>query len=144
MTPEVRELDPADASALARCFAVFAVLRPHLDEAAFVDGVRAQAREGYRVIYVEDGGEVAAAAGWRVARFLAWGKVLYIDDLIAHPDRRRAGLASALLDWLFARARSLGCEAVHLDSGYARNDAHRLYLNKGFTLSSHHFAAKLC
>ena len=140
----IRELDASDEAALRRCFPVFAVLRPHLDEAAFLAGVRAQTREGYRIAYVEQDGAVAAAAGWRVARFLAWGKVVYVDDLIAHPDRRRSGFGGALLDWLFARARELGCEAVHLDSGYQRNDAHRLYLNKGFVLSSHHFAAKLC
>ena len=140
----IRELDPRDDAALARCFEVFSVLRPHLDLAAFATGVRAQTAEGYRVHYVEQDGAVAAAAGWRVARFLAWGRVVYIDDLVAHPERRRAWHGGALLDFLFARARELGCDAVHLDSGYQRNDAHRLYLNKGFVLSSHHFAARLC
>ena len=140
----IRALDPADDATLARCFELFAVLRPHLDLARFLASVREQAREGYRVIYAETDGEIAAAAGFRVGRFLAWGKVLYIDDLIAHPERRRRGAGGALLDWLFAHARELGCDAVHLDSGYQRNHAHRLYLNKGFVLSSHHFAAPLC
>jgi GNAT superfamily N-acetyltransferase len=140
----IRELDPRDDAALARCFEVFSLLRPHLDLAAFSAGVRAQTGEGYPVHYVERDGRVAAAAGWRVARFLAWGKVLYVDDLIAHPERRREGHGGALLDWLFVRARELGCDAVHLDSGHQRHDAHRLYLNKGFVLSSHHFAAPLC
>ena len=140
----IRELDTSDAAALARAFPLFAVLRPQLDAAQFAASVREQAPEGSRIAVVEREGELVAAAGWRVARFLAWGRVLYVDDLIAHPERRRTGAGGALLDWLFARARELGCDAVHLDSGYQRNDAHRLYLNKGFVLSSHHFAAKLC
>ncbi len=39
--------------------------------------------------------------------------------------------------------REQGCNAVHLDSGYQRHAAYRLYLNKGFVLSSHHLALKL-
>ena len=36
-----------------------------------------------------------------------------------------------------------GYDAVTLDSGYQRLAAHRLYLNKGFNLSSHHFSKQI-
>ena len=78
-----------------------------------------------------------------MANFLAWGKVLYIDDLVTEPLQKRQGLGGALLDWLVVEANKLGCDAVHLDTGYARHDAHRLYLNKGFVMSSHHMSKKL-
>ena len=53
------------------------------------------------------------------------------------------GYGGALLDWLINHAKEGACDAVHLDTGYARHAAHRLYLNKGFRLNSHHMALEL-
>jgi GNAT superfamily N-acetyltransferase len=69
--------------------------------------------------------------------------VLYVDDLVTAAAHRRAGHGGALLDWLIARARELGCAQCHLDSGVVRHDAHRLYLGRKLTITSHHFALKL-
>lgn len=140
MPHAIQTLDLADDGALERAFVVFTHLRPHLGLATFVRRVRAEAEEGYRIVYVEQAGEIASAAGYRIATFLAWGRVLYIDDLITHPNRKRLGGGGALLDWLLAEAQRLGCDEVHLDTGYARHDAHRLYLNKGFKMTSHHMS----
>ena len=49
----------------------------------------------------------------------------------------------SLLDFVFDLARQSGCGCVTLDSGPARHDAHRLYLNKGFRISSIHFTMEL-
>jgi len=143
MSHPITILDMSDAEAVRRCFAVFKALRPHLDEAEYARRVAVQAQEGYRIACIERDGRVDAAAGYRLAHFLAWGRVIYIDDLITLPGRTREGLGGSLLDFLIATARELDCDAVHLDSGHARHDAHRLYLNKGFRLSSHHFALAL-
>lgn len=99
--------------------------------------------EGYRIAFIEDAEQIVVVAGFRVATFLAWGRVLYIDDLATHPQRKRAGFGGALLDWLIAEGQRLQCVAVHLDTGHQRHDAHRLYLNKGFVLSSHHMSLNL-
>ena len=140
MDDSVKFLDINNEHEIVRSFWVFTYLRPHLDEATFVARVRAQSLEGYRVIYMERDGQIAAAAGYRIATFLAWGKVLYIDDLITHPEKKRLGLGGALLDWLLQEGQRLSCDEVHLDTGFARHDAHRLYLNKGFKLSCHHMS----
>ena len=44
---------------------------------------------------------------------------------------------------VIAHARDQGCAGVHLDTGYARHDAHRLYLRKGFRFDCHHLALDL-
>ena len=69
------------------------------------------------------------------------GKTLYIDDLSTLPGARGKGYASTLLDFVIEQARQHGCQCVSLDSGQnpARYDAHRLYLKKGFNITSHHF-----
>lgn len=143
MNHAVKLLDPEESQALTKCFGVFKFLRPHLDEVSFIERVRTQTREGYKIAYIEQENEIVAAAGYRVATFLAWGRVLYIDDLVTRPEKKRLGLAGALLDWLLEQGRQLGCDEVHLDTGFQRHDAHRLYLNKGFVLTCHHMSAKL-
>jgi GNAT superfamily N-acetyltransferase len=125
------------------CFAVFSALRPHLKQSDLLPQVRRQQKESYQILAVEHEGAVKSVAGFRFAEFLAWGRVLYIDDLATLPGETGRGYAGALLDWLINHAKERGCDAVHLDTGYARHAAHRLYLNKGFRLNSHHMALEL-
>lgn len=137
--------EPADSSAALRaCYPVIRELRPHLTEEAFVaQAQRQRERHGYRLVYLEDEGKVVAAAGYRIAEFLAWGKALYIDDLATLSTARKRGHAGCLLDWLIAQARAEGCDQLHLDSGVQRHDAHRLYLGRRLRITSHHFAIEL-
>jgi GNAT superfamily N-acetyltransferase len=124
-------------------------LRPDQgSEADFVRRVNELQRpEGYRLVAAfVDGQPVAvAAAGFRTGRFLAWGHVLYVDDLSTRTDYRRQGHSTALLDWLLEEARRLGCQELHLDSGTGadRADAHRLYFNQGMRITAYHFQVKL-
>lgn len=126
------------------CFAAMHELRPHLEENAFVAQVlRQQKNHGYELVFIPGREHAVAAAGYRVAEFLAWGKTFYVDDLITLSSERRQGYAGQLMDWLIARAGELGCTQFHLDSGMQRHDAHRLYLNKKLQITSHHFAKVL-
>jgi GNAT superfamily N-acetyltransferase len=123
------------------CYEVMRQLRPHLlEEEAFVVQVIRQLAEGYHLAYCQDGGKVKALAGFRFLEFLAWGKVLYIDDLITDRDTRKTGHGKRLLKWLIEQAKETKCDQVHLDSGPQRHDGHRLYLNQGFKIIGHHFA----
>lgn len=127
-------------SQIESCFEAFSVLRPHLKRDQFLAQVRRQEAQGYQLLALEDDEFVKSAAGFRLAEFLAWGRVLYIDDLTTLPDARGRGFAGMLLDWISAHAEQHGCGAVHLDTGYTRHAAHRVYLSKGFELSCHHLA----
>ncbi|MBS1936158.1 MAG: GNAT family N-acetyltransferase, partial [Bacteroidetes bacterium] len=80
------------------------------------------------------------ATGFRYLQFLYNGKHIYIDDLATLPSSRGKGYAGELLDYVINLAKEKGYKCVTLDSGYQRFDAHRLYLNKGFTLNCHHFS----
>ncbi len=118
-------------------------------EADFVRLVdEVQRPQGYRLVGSfdqNDGSPAAAVAGFRVGHSLAWGGFLYVDDLSTSPDARRRGHAGLLTDWLLEEAGRLGCDSLHLDSGVGleRADAHRLYLNHGLRIVSHHFATDL-
>lgn len=125
------------------CFPVFSVLRPHIAKDDFLAQIRRQYAQSYQILALRHNGTVKSAAGFRFAEFLAWGKILYIDDLATLPGEMGKGFGGCLLDWLINHARSSQCRAVHLDTGYTRHAAHRLYLRKGFLLKSHHLSLEL-
>jgi len=122
------------------CYNVMHQLRPHFtSEEAFANQVERQMSQGYRLAYLEDEGHVKAVTGFKYLEFLAWGKVIYIDDLVSDAATRGKGYGSALLKWVISEAKKADCDQVHLDSGHHRYDAHRFYLNHGFKITNHHF-----
>lgn len=128
---------------VARCYPVIAELRPHLGAAEFAARVRKQQATGFQLAYLEESGEVRAVAGFRYLETLAWGKILYVDDLVATQAQRSRGHGGKLFDWLVAQAKQNNCDALHLDSGVQRFGAHRFYLARRMDIIAHHFALKL-
>jgi GNAT superfamily N-acetyltransferase len=125
------------------CYSVMAELRPHVLPDEFLVRVKKQAEiAGYKLAYLMDG-EVKAVAGFRISECLAWGKFLYVDDLVSKSDGRSKGFGGALFDWLVEYAKEENCEQFHLDSGVQRFAAHRFYLNKRMIIEAHHFGLKL-
>ena len=126
-----------------KCWEVLKALRPHLDEGRFASLIAEMITEGYQLTFVEEQGKAVSAIGFRYLQFLYNGKHFYIDDLSTLPESRGKGYAGKLVDYVIELAKQKGYDYVTLDSGYQRFDAHKLYLNKGFILASHHFQKKL-
>jgi GNAT superfamily N-acetyltransferase len=125
------------------CYAVMAELRPHVSVEDFLPRVRRQMETaGYKLAYLSDG-EVKAVGGFRVSECLAWGKFMYVDDLVSKEGERSKGYGGQLFDWLVEYARGEGCDQFHLDSGVQRFAAHRFYLTKRMSIEAHHFGLKL-
>jgi len=125
------------------CYPVMRQLRPHIGRDDFLDRVRRTEKSGFRLVCLRVGGEPVAVAGIRTGENLAWGRFLYIDDLVTSSEHRSQGYGAALLRWIRAYARSQGCEQLHLDSGMQRVDAHRFYEREGLPVSGLHFAERL-
>jgi len=130
---------------MLKCYDVLHALRPHLAAEKIVTILTSFMERGYHLIFMEENGKAVCASGYRFTEHLLWGKAIYIDDLSTLPTARGKGYANALLQHIFEVARQNNCNEVHLDSGCGANrfDAHRLYLNAGFNITSHHFAYKL-
>ena len=140
MQPRIARTD----AEIEACFDVMRELRTHLHQKEeFLARVRAQQRNGYQLAYLEEGGRPVAVAGFRISENLAWGRFLYVDDLVTASTHRSRGFGGALLRWLHEYARSQGCQQLHLDSGVQRADAHRFYQREGMVLSSYHFRSVL-
>jgi GNAT superfamily N-acetyltransferase len=56
-----------------------------------------------------------------------------IENVITHPDFRRQGLATQVLEHAIDTARQAGCYKVMLLSGASRKEAHALYEKAGFS-----------
>jgi GNAT superfamily N-acetyltransferase len=134
-----------DNASIQKCYEAMHALRPNLKKETIEEIISGMMNRGYHLIFIEEDNKAAAACGYRFTEHLAWGKVIYIDDLTTHPDYRRKGYAKILLDFVYAEAKRSGCDQLHLDSGCVpqRYDAHRLYLKYGFNITSHHFAMNI-
>lgn len=120
-------------------FSVMTQLRPHLSERQFVDQVNEQMLEGYQLLIALDNDLVCGVAGFVINRKLAFGKHIYVDDLVTLNEQRSKGVGNAILRWLQNYAKTQECKEIHLDSGVQRFSAHRFYFRENFHISSYHF-----
>jgi GNAT superfamily N-acetyltransferase len=136
----VREIPEGESHVAA---AALLELRPHHGSVeALTEQIDKQRPGGYRIVASLEGEAAAAVAGFRIHENTAWGRHLYVDDLVTHPEHRGKGHSHALFEWLDAEAKRQGCGEFHLDSGVAadREAAHRFYFNHGLRITSFHFA----
>ena len=134
------QIATADAE-ISGCYPVMRELRPHLAEDEFLSRVRKQENAGYRLACVREPGGVVAVAGFRIGENLAWGRFLYVDDLVTLPAHRSKGHGARLLARLKNYAAQEGCLQLHLDSGIQCKDAHRFYEREGMAMTGLHFVA---
>ncbi|MBN8429360.1 GNAT family N-acetyltransferase [Microbulbifer salipaludis] len=115
-------------------------LRPKYDLDSLKTQIKLQRESGYNLAYVTCGHSVLSVAGFVVGQKLAWGKHVYVDDLVTDERHRSSGAGALLVDWIKQYAKEIGCSQVHLDSGVQRFQAHRFYLREKFNIESHHFS----
>jgi GNAT superfamily N-acetyltransferase len=136
------QLAETNAQILA-CFPVILQLRPFLEITDFVKRVREQMLAGYQLAFLATDNRVVAVAGFRISQNLAYGKFLYVDDLVVDETERSHGYGEQLFNWLIEYAKQNHCQQLHLDSGVQRFDAHRFYLRHRMKIASHHFSLDL-
>lgn len=125
---------------LDRIASVLLELRSTFCRDALIAQIKQQRQTGYQIAYVESDGEVLCVAGFVVGVKLAWGKHIYVDDLVTADRHRSKGSGAEMIEWLKSYALRQGCNQLHLDSGVQRFAAHRFYLREGFNIASHHFS----
>ncbi len=124
---------------LRHCYPAIHALRTQLSLETFLERVPEMWKENYQIIYLEEEGEAVAACGFRYVTSLYEGPFIYIDDLSTVPAYQGKGYGDQLFNYVVNLAKSKGLNAVHLDSGHHRYDAHRFYLKHGMQIVYHHF-----
>jgi GNAT superfamily N-acetyltransferase len=125
-------------------YPVMSQLRTHVPEHEYLSRVKRQSQAGgYQVAALLDDGHVRCVAGYRLSECLAWGKFMYVDDLISDQNDRSKNYGKQMLAWLVDEAQKHGCQEFHLDSGVQRHAAHRFYLRERMDITCFHFAKKI-
>lgn len=127
-------------SDLQRIAPVLLQLRTQYTAESLTRQIKQQLEQGYQLAYVEQEQTVICVAGFVIRESLAWGKHMYVDDLVTDASVRSSGAGRRMIEWLKSHARQQHCEQLHLDSGVQRYAAHRFYLREGFSINCHHFA----
>jgi len=124
-----------------KCWEAMQQLRPRLRLDEYLVMSLYMQDEGYKLIYIEEHDKVLAFCGYRFQTMIHYGRSIYIDDVFTLPKARVQ--ASALLNYVLQQAKLAGVQSIHLDSSYQHSEAHRLYMNHGFKIESHHFVLHL-
>jgi GNAT superfamily N-acetyltransferase len=127
----------ADLPAIAE---VLLQLRPQYTKDLLIEQIKKQERLGYKIAYIKADGNILCVAGFVVGEKIAWGKHIYIDDLVTNETYRSTGVGAFIINWFKSYCKELGCKQLHLDSGIQKFSAHRFYLNNRFNIASHHFS----
>lgn len=115
-------------------------LRPQFTVPYIRAQIEKQMQDDYQLAFIEENGEILGVAGFRLGEKLAWGKHIYVDDLVTNEHHRSEGAGKLLVKWLRGYALEHDCQQIHLDSGVQRYMAHKFYLREGFIIASHHFS----
>jgi len=107
-------------------------LRPDLDEDHFIEIIDERIRAGYHFAMLLEGSGVVAVAGYRYGVSFAWGRYVFVEDLVADESVKGQGFRRGLLGFLKEQARHHNCRMVRIDSRNERNEAHALYEEEGF------------
>jgi GNAT superfamily N-acetyltransferase len=86
------------------------------------------AGEDSTVLVAEHRGELLGfATAYLELNSVRFGLRCWVEDLAVSPEHRSQGIGKALLEAAKDWARERGATHLELDSGEARNDAHRFY-----------------
>ncbi|WP_283131892.1 GNAT family N-acetyltransferase [Enterovibrio norvegicus] len=123
----------------AQVLDVLTQLRPHISQDALAAQIKRQQQSGYQLAYVKSDNIVLAVVGFEVRESLAWGKHIYIDDLVTNENHRSQGVGNVLMAWLKQHAAEHGCKQIHVDSEIQRFKAHIFFQREEFKTIAHHF-----
>ncbi|UUY08383.1 GNAT family N-acetyltransferase [Pseudomonas sp. J452] len=129
---------------LLATYEVMSVLRDKHTPESYLAFLKAEAMpSGLQIAYLINDGVIQCVVGFRIAASLAWGKFIYIDDLVTRTDTRSHGYGKMMLEWVEGIGKEQGCSELHLDSGVQRHGAHRFYLRERMDIVFYHFKKML-
>ena len=122
--------------------AVHRQLRPHL-KADYVTRMREVFASGADMAVCVRDEKVCGITVFRIIEKTYTGRELYCDDLVTDESRRSSGVGRALIGYMEAVAAQRGCDALALDSGTQRHQAHKFYFREGLIVPAFHFSKTL-
>jgi GNAT superfamily N-acetyltransferase len=100
-------------------------------------------KSGYKVIGKYVNNKLVAILGYRMLYKFAFGKYIYIDDLITLHEYRSRGYGYQLIKWIKIESKKAGYNQIHLDMNINNHLALKFYLNNGFQARAHHLVCQI-
>lgn len=122
---KIREIDTDEE--LQEPFPILQQLRSHLDYEKFKQLYDQMVDEGYHLFCGYHDSKPVAVAGVTLSTNFYFGRHAYLYDLVTDEEYRSRGFGSELLEHVHEWAHNQGCEAIELESGHWRDEAHRFY-----------------
>lgn len=139
---DIRHIENDDD--LAASFTVMRELRPHLtDTTAYVEQIKRQYAQGYRLLAAWRNGSIVGLAGYRSLESTIYSRFVYVDDLVVTSTLHRSGIGELLLQSTRQQAALLGCKNFVLDTGLHMALAQRFYFRQGLLARGMHFVEAL-
>lgn len=124
-----------------KAFEVIRSLRPSLSWEAFNDYL--SRHPSYQLLALKEDGAVVSVAGFELLESLAWGRNIWVHELVTAESARSNGHGETLLRAVHQYAEKHGCTEVILASGLQRTEAHRFYERLDYKASSYVFRRTL-
>lgn len=122
---DVREL--TSEAGWREAFRVLVQLRDDLTEETYLEYLDEMRDEGYRLFALTKDDEIVSLAGVAIRTNFYNGRHLFVYDLVTREDRQSMGYGTQIMDYVTEWARDRECEAITLESGLWRDEAHRFY-----------------
>ncbi|MBN2815699.1 MAG: GNAT family N-acetyltransferase [Campylobacterales bacterium] len=133
---QIREMDLKE---LYEAYALVKQLRNGLSYEEFEDLIYDMRHMEYKMFGLFERGELVCYSGVAIQTNLYHKRHLYIFDLVTDEPWRFMGFAKTMLAFLEDFAKTAMCERIVLSSGFAREDAHKLYEKYGFETTGYLF-----
>jgi GNAT superfamily N-acetyltransferase len=122
-------------------YSIMKQLRPQLTPENYYSDVSSLiTEEKYRLFAAyDDENHCLGVVGFQQQNRLSLGKIIYIADLVIDEKYRSQGVGARLLEFVKQEAGRLNVDAIVLDSGLQRKQAHEFYMKQGYKAESYSF-----
>lgn len=132
----VRELLPAEFPLI---LPLIEKHNPRIDPVELRRRLDVMVPHNYRCIAAFMGERIVGVAGyWFGARFWS-GEYMDVDNVVVDETLRSQGIGKRMMDWLYDKAKDLGCKMLVLDTYVTYEGAHRFYFREGYSILGFHF-----
>jgi GNAT superfamily N-acetyltransferase len=122
-------------------YAIMRQLRPQISADSYFSRVeKLMKEEKYRLLATyNDEDKCLGVVGFQEQSRLSLGNIIYIADLVTDEAHRSQGIGNHLLEQVRQEAIKNNSDAIVLDSGLQRKQAHTFYQHQGYNAESYSF-----
>jgi GNAT superfamily N-acetyltransferase len=114
-------------------------LYPNLTLEKYESYLKEMVPHNYKQLAIFEDDVCVGVTGFWTAMKLWTGKYIEIDNFVVHSDYRAQGIGKFMIDYIDAKAKAEGCNAIVLDAFTENFTAHRFYYNQGYVPKGFHF-----